>query len=100
MENNKLNNRLTERQQNVFLDIYKTVLHAEMSNPVIQDFDSECFKYTICDALRIAMNTVNLLFDKNGEFKSLDSIKSGYSNMYDKFTRFPDIESETEQENN
>lgn len=99
MENNKLNNRLTERQQNVFLDIYKTVLQAELSNPIIHDFDSESFKYTICDALRIAMHTVNLLFDKNGEFKSLDSIKSGYSNNHDKFRCFPDIE-ETEQENN
>ena len=93
-----LNNKLTEKQQEVFLDIYKTVLQAEISNPITKNLSSEDYQYSIRNALTVSMRTINMLFDDNGEFKTLDGIISEYENNYNKFTEFPDIESNTEAE--
>ena len=93
-----LNNKLTEKQQEVFLDIYKTVLQAEISNPETKNFSSDNYRYSIRNALTVSMRTINMLFDDNGEFKTLDGIISEYNNNYYNFTEFPDIESNTEAE--
>ena len=75
-----LNNKLTEKQQEVFLDIYKTVLQAEISNPITQNFGRDDYRDSIRNALTVSMRTINMLFDDNGEFKTLDGIISEYEN--------------------
>jgi hypothetical protein len=85
-----LNNYLLNNQKELFLDIYKTVINAELS--ANKDIDSMVLNQMISDAATIAMKSVELLIDDYDCFKPMKDVVNIIQNTRpDKLFEFPEI---------
>lgn len=86
---------LNKDQRDLFIDIYKTVLHAELSKSNYSDtvFDEN---YSINAAARIALYTVDLLYKDGGfELETVEGICDKLNNRpIDEMINLPDFKDE------
>ena len=79
---------LTDYQKEVFFDMYKTSLNAFLSTKEFGEFSIE----EIEDAIKVAMNTVDLITDKHGMRKPSDIINTLKDREHISSLDFPQIE--------
>ena len=86
-----LDNKLSKRQEDLFIDVYKTCLGSILGSKKVSNLDSMVINSAVDIAATIAMNSVELLMDKY-EMKSMKDIKDKLINTRaDKPLDYPEI---------
>ena len=74
-----LDNKLSKRQEDMFIDIYKTCLGAFIGSDKMSEMDSIRINAAVDMSVTIAMKSVELLMDKY-EMKSMKDIRDKLAN--------------------